>query len=384
MDDAPGRGGGSQAIAFIDLQAQRRRIGPRLDAAIAAVLAHGQFILGPEVRALEEALARHCGAAHAVTCSNGTDALLLALMALGAGRGDAVFVPAYTFAATAEAVALAGATPVLVDCQRGSATMDPQSLAAAIEATDRGGSLRPAGIIPVDLFGQPADYPAIGAVAARHGLWILADAAQSYGGALNGKRVGTLARATATSFFPSKPLGCYGDGGAVLTDDPALAALLRSLQQHGRGSGKHEHLRIGLNARLDTLQAAILLEKLAILDDELAARDAVAARYAAGLGDVATVPTPPPGLRSAWALYAVQVTDRARAAARLEEAGVPTRVYYERPLHRQPAYRDFPCAPGGLAQSDALAEQALCLPMHPYLEADAQDRVIAAVRKAVA
>ena len=371
-----------EPIAFIDLQAQRRRLGERINEAMARVLAHGQFIMGPEVRELEDRLGAFCGAKHAIACASGTDALLLALMAEGIGPGDAVFVPAFAFVATAEMAALAGATPVFVDVLPNTFNMDPESLDAAIGVAE-GLGLRPRVVIPVDLFGQPADYGRIGAIADKHGLTVIADAAQSFGAALNGRRVGTLGAYTATSFFPAKPLGCYGDGGAVFTDDDEKAEILRSLRVHGKGLEKYDNVRVGLNSRLDTLQAAILIEKLTILEDEIEARNVVARRYTAALADIVKVPKVIDGVRSVWAQYTIQIDDGDRARARLKAAGVPTAVYYPKPLHQQTAYEDFPVAAGGLAVSERLSRSVLSLPMHPYLDPTTQDRIVAALVDAV-
>jgi dTDP-4-amino-4,6-dideoxygalactose transaminase len=374
------RAGARPAVAFVDLQAQRRRLGGRIERALAAVIEHGQFILGPEVSELERRLAGCCGVPQVVTCSSGTDALLMSLLAWGVGRGDAVYVPSLTFAATAEAVALVGATPVFVDVDPGTYTLDPDSLLAAARAT---AGLRPAAVIPVDLYGQPADYPAVEKVAREFGLRVAADAAQSFGATLDGRRVGALADVTATSFFPAKPLGCYGDGGAVFTNDDELAGSLRSLRVHGQGVDKYDNVAVGLNARLDTLQAAVLLEKLAIFDDELEARRRVAERYRAGLTGIVDVPCLREGATSAWAHYTVLVGDRSRVAARLHAAGIPTAVYYPRPLHAQAAYATCPRPPGGLPVAERLAGQVLSLPMHPYLDVATQDRIIAAVRASI-
>lgn len=372
----------SQPIAFIDLAAQRRRLGDRVDRAIARVLDHGGYIHGPEVARLEERLAAFTGARHCVTCANGTDALGLVLMAWGVGPGDAVFVPAFTFIATAEVVAWTGATPVFVDVRADDFNMDPDSLAAAVAwAADHG--LKPRAVIPVDLFGQPADYAAIAAIADQHGLLVLGDAAQSFGASLDGRRVGALAPVTSTSFFPAKPLGCYGDGGALFTDDAALVEVLRSLRVHGQGRDKYDNVRIGMNARLDTVQAAVLLEKLDIFEEEIAARQRVADRYAAGLGDVAVVPTVSPRATSVWAQYTLRVNNRDAVAAACKAAGVPTAIYYPIPLSRQTAYRHYPAVPGGVPVSDQLAGEVLSLPMHPYLEAPVQDRIIETVRRAL-
>jgi len=370
-------------IAFIDLQAQRARLGDSIDQAIARVLDHGRFIMGPEVAELEKRLAEMAGARHCVTCSSGTDSLLLVLMAWGIGPGDAVIVPATTFASTAEVVALAGATPVFCDVLPDTFNMDPASLEGAV-ATARDQGLNLKAVIPVDLFGQPADYPAIRKIAGAHGLKVLADAAQSFGGTLNGKPVGSWGDATSVSFFPAKPLGCYGDGGAVLTDDADLAARMRSLRVHGQGTNKYDNVAIGLNARLDTLQAAILLAKLDIFQDEIAKRQDVAARYAEGLAGVAAAPVVVEGALSAWAQYTIRVTDRDAAQKKLNAAGVPTAVYYPVALSDQPAYAHYPRAGNGTPVSAALARDVLSLPMHPYLDAATQDRILAALKEAIA
>ena len=365
-------------VPFIDLQAQRRHIGDRIEAAMARVLAHGQFILGPEVAELERKLAAFAGARHCVTCANGTDALALVLMAWGIRSGDAVFVPAFTFVATAEVVAMLGATPVFVDVEAESFNLSASSLEGAIAETRRAG-LAPRAVIPVDLFGQPADYDTILPVAAAHRLLILADAAQGFGASLSGRRVGTFGQAAATSFFPAKPLGCYGDGGAILTDDATLAGVLRSLRSHGQGDDKYDNVRIGVNGRLDTLQAAVLLEKLAIFDEEIAARERVARRYGERLGNIVHVPRIAHGAQSVWAQYTIRSAHRDRIAAACQAAGVPTAIYYPIPLSQQTGYRHFPSAPGGVPVSERLAREVLSLPMHPYLDEATQDRVIDAV-----
>lgn len=377
--------GAPAPIPFNDLAAQRRRIGPSMDAAMRRVLDHGQFILGPEVAELERRLAEFCGARHAVTCANGTDALVLGLMLKGVGPGDAVVCPAFTFAATAEAVVLRGATPVFADADPDTFCLDPASAEAAVRTAERAG-LRPAGMIPVDLFGLPADYDALEAVARPRGMWILCDAAQSFGAAYRGRRAGTLGDLTSTSFFPAKPLGCYGDGGALFVEDDADAELLRSLRVHGKGRDKYDNVRIGLNSRLDTLQAAVLLEKLAVFEAEIDARGRIAARYAAALADVVPVPRVPEGRRSVWAQYTLVLDGGRRDAVadRLKAAGVPTAIYYPVPLHRQTAYRDAPVAGNGLPVSERLAREVLSLPMHPDLDEPTQDRIVAAVRDAIA
>ena len=374
----------STPIPFIDLVAQRRRLGRAVDDAVAHVLTHCQFIMGPEVAAFESALAAFCGARHAVSCASGTDALVLVLMARGIGPGDAVICPSFTFCATAEAAVLVGATPVFADVETASFNLDPHSLRRAI-ATAKGLGLRPKAVIPVDLFGLPADHDALAGIAKAEGLFVLDDAAQGFGATYRGRKLGTLADATATSFFPAKPLGCYGDGGAVLTDDASLAELLRSLRVHGQGSDKYDNVRIGQTSRLDTIQAAVLIEKLKIFAEEIVARNVVARRYAEGLADVATVPQVPVGSTSVWAQYTLRLASGRRDAlgATLKAQGIPTAIYYPKPLHRQQAYRRFPVVEGGLAVSDRLAEEVISLPMHPYLDAPTQDRIITAVRRAL-
>jgi dTDP-4-amino-4,6-dideoxygalactose transaminase len=371
-------------IPFVDVAAQRQRLGARIDASIARVLAHCQFIMGPEVAALEEKLAAFCGARHALGCASGTDALLLALMAKGIGPGDAVICPAFTFCATAEAVALVGATPVFADVDAATFNLDPSALEAALAAARRAG-LTPKAVMTVDLFGLPAAYDAIAPIAAAHGLVVIADAAQSFGAVYHDRRVGTLAPLTTTSFFPSKPLSCYGDGGAVFTDDDDLAALMRSIRIHGQGADKYDNVRIGINGRLDTIQAAVLIEKLEIFADELAAREAIARRYDAALRDVAVVPRLPEGLTSVWALYTIRLPAgaRDRVMAALAAQGIPTGVYYPKPLHRQGAYRHYPVAGNRLPVTDRLADEVLSLPMHAYLDEATQDRIVAALRAAL-
>jgi dTDP-4-amino-4,6-dideoxygalactose transaminase len=368
--------------AFIDLAAQRAQLGDGVERAISRILAHGQFILGPEVDELERRLATFCGASHCITCANGTDALLLALLAEGIGRGDAVFVPAFTFVATVEVAVLAGATPVFVDVGD-MFNMDVESLKMAIGMAKMRG-LKPACVIAVDLYGQPADYGAIGAVAAEHGMVVIADAAQSFGASLDGRKVGTLADYTATSFYPSKPLGGYGDGGAVFTDDDAKAARLRALRNHGKGPDMAEIAYLGLNSRLDSIQAAILLEKLRLFPDEIPARQERAERYNAGLSGAAETPRLRQGATSVWAQYTI-VTDKRDALAKAcRDAGVPTAIHYPHALNRLPPYRDMPTAPGGVPRAERLAERVISLPMHPYLGAEAQDFIIATVRAALA
>ena len=371
-------------IALVDLKAQRHRLDGRIEAAVKRVIDHGQFIMGPEVAVFEDRLGTYSGAAHAVTCASGTDALMLALLALGCGAGDAVFVPGFTFPGTAGAAALLGATPVFVDVEDETFNMDPGSLAAAIESAKRIG-LRPKAVIPVDLYGCPADYDAIEAITGESGISVLADAAQSFGARYRGRAVGTLGRLTAISFFPSKPLGCYGDGGALLTNDDGLASVVRSLRMHGKGEHNYDTRRIGVNSRLDTVQAAILLEKIAVFDEEIKARQAVAARYGEALRDVVRTPTVTNEATSVWACYTVLVEgdNRDGVAAKLKAAGVPSAIYYPLSLHRQPAFAEFPSSPEGLAVADRLAGQVLSLPMYADLDAETQDWVAAALRQAL-
>jgi dTDP-4-amino-4,6-dideoxygalactose transaminase len=375
----------AQAIPFIDLAAQRRRIGKSIDDAVARVMAHCQFINGPEVTQLEAALAAFSGAKHVVTCASGTDALLMVLMAKGVGRGDAVLCPSFTFSATGEAVALTGATPVFVDVDEASFNMDAASLKRGI-ATARKAGLEPVGVIPVDLFGQSADHDAVAGVAEAEGLFVLDDAAQGFGASYKGRKLGTFGVATATSFFPAKPLGCFGDGGAIFTDDANLAETLRSIRVHGQGADKYDNVRLGLTGRLDTMQAAILIEKLKIFEDEIAARNRIADRYARGFGNLVAVPRLASGCSSVWAQYTIRLpngTDRDGFAAALKAQGIPTAIYYPKSMHQQTAYRDFPVAEGGLPVSERLSGDVISLPMHAYLNQPTQDRIIAAVRGAI-
>ena len=374
-----------QPIPFIDVGAQRARLGKSIDEAVSRVLAHCQFLGGPEITELEAQLAAFSGAKHVVSCSSGTDALLMVLMAKGIGPSDAVLCPTFTFCATGEAVALSGATPVLVDVDEDTFNMDAASLARGIAVAKRRG-LKPRVVIPVDLFGQSADHDAIAAVAAAEGLFVLDDAAQGFGASYKGRRLGSIGHATATSFFPAKPLGCFGDGGAIFTDDDELAAALRSVREHGKGSDKYDNVRLGLTARLDTMQAAILIEKLKIFDDEIAARNNIAERYTRGLGNLVKVPRLKSGCTSVWAQYTIRLpegTDRDGFAAALKAQGVPTAIYYAKSMHQQTAYKHFPVAEGGLPVSESLSEDVISLPMHAYLDEAAQERIIAAVRGAI-
>jgi dTDP-4-amino-4,6-dideoxygalactose transaminase len=369
-------------IPFIDLAAQRDRLQPGLDAAIAAVLAHGVFINGPEVKLFERDLAEFAGVAHAIGCGNGTDALFLPLLAHGVGAGDAVLVPSFTFVATAEVVVLTGATPIFVDVDADTFNVSADTIKEGVAEARRQG-LRPRAMIPVDLFGLPADYAALNALADAEDILVIADAAQSFGGSRAGRPVGSLAAVSSTSFFPSKPLGCYGDGGAILTDDDDLAEQLRSLRAHGGGKDKYDNVRVGVNSRLDTIQAAVLNSKLTILRDEIEARGQVAMRYNSAMPEAVTTPRVLKDAVSAWAQYTVRVSNRDAAAAQLKSMGIPTAIYYPKPLHQQQAYNGYPVANGGLPISEQLASEVLSLPMHPYLKDPVQQRIVDGVRNVV-
>ncbi|WP_425417351.1 DegT/DnrJ/EryC1/StrS family aminotransferase [Oricola indica] len=370
-------------MQFIDLGAQRARIEDRIQAAIGNVVSSGAYILGPQVGEFERQLADYVGVKHVIGCASGTDALQIPLMAKGIGPGDAVFVPSFTFAATAEVVALVGAEPVFVDIDPDTYNMDPASLAEAIEMIEKEGRLAAKAVIPVDLFGLSADYDAIGAVAQKHGLMVISDAAQAIGGEAGGRRCGSFGDVASTSFYPAKPLGCYGDGGAVMTDDDDLAEIMRSVAFHGKGSSQYDNVRIGLTSRLDTIQAAILIEKLAILEDEMVARHRIAERYREGLGNYVKAAGNIAGTRSAWAQYSIELPERDRLQAHLKSQGIPSVIYYVKPLHKQVAYQHFPVAPGGLPVTDTKPGSILCLPMHAYLSEEDQDRVIGEIRSFV-
>lgn len=375
-----------QPMQFIDLKSQLELIRPQIDAAIKRVLDHGNFIMGPEVHALEKQLAEFCGVKHAISCANGTDALGLGLMAKNVGPGDAVFVPSFTFAATAEVVSWVGATPVFIDSLEDTYNMNPKSLEQGIKQAQKL-DLKPAGIIPVDLFGQPADYDAIQAIADEHGLWIMADGAQSFGASYKGRKVGNIGDMAITSFFPAKPLGCYGDGGAIFTNDDDLAAILKSLRVHGQGSDKYDNVRIGMNGRLDTIQAAILIEKLKIFPNELIARQKTADAYNAALKNMVSVPKVIDGATSAWAQYTVLLPehiDRSKLMSNLKEAGIPTMVYYVKPLHLQTAYKHYPTATGdALPICENLSERVLSLPMSGYVGGDEALTVIQELKRMI-
>ena len=376
----------TDTIPFIDLAAQQDRIRPKIDAAIARVLDHGAYVMGPEIAELERRLGDFANAPHVLGCGSGTDALALPLMAWGLKAGDAVFCPSFTFVATAEVVAWLGATPVFVDVLPDTFNMDPESLRQAIERVAREGRLSPKAVIAVDLFGQAAEYAAIRAICDEHGLKLVSDAAQGFGSTWQSEHSTRWADVVATSFFPAKPLGCYGDGGAILTGDEELAHVIRSLRVHGMGEDRYDNVRIGMNGRLDTLQAAILIEKLAVFPEEIEVRNRVASRYDAGLGDVAEVPAVAQGAVSTWAQYTLKLEkgQREAFAADMRQAGVPTAIYYPKPLHRQTAYRHFHENGVPLPVSDDLAARVISLPMHAYLGEATQDRIVDAARNALA
>lgn len=369
------------AIPFIDLSAQQNHVRKNIDVAISRVLDEGKYIMGPQVMELEQKLSEFAGAKHCLSCANGTDALQLALLSLGIGHGDAVFVPSFTFAATAEVVPFVGATPVFIDVDPDTFNVDTGSLKRAIKHAASEG-LKPACVIPVDLFGLPADYDAISAIAHESGMKVIGDAAQSFGSQYKNYSLGERADISTTSFFPAKPLGCYGDGGAVFTDNADLANLVGSYRVHGKGTHKYDNERIGMNSRLDTLQAAILLEKLKIYADELTMRESVAVRYTAALSPHFAVQDIPAELASSWAQYTIRTRSsehRAEVMTRAKEAGVPTVIYYPKPLHTQIAFSQFPTDPNGLKTSEALSQSVVSLPMHPYLDSGVQDMIIETV-----
>jgi len=368
----------NRGMEFIDLKTQYRRLKPPIDARIQTVLDHGQYILGPEVRELEDRLAARTGAKHCISCASGTDALLLAMMALGIGPGDEVITPPFTFFATGEMIALLGATPVFADIDPATYNIDPQKIEAAITPRTRA-------IMPVSLYGQPAQMDAINAIAARHNLPVIEDAAQSFGALHNGRHSGNLSTIGCTSFFPSKPLGCYGDGGACFTNDDALATGMFELRNHGQDCRYH-HTRIGINGRMDTLQAAILLAKLDVFDEELLARYEVANRYTVLLKGEVRTPSISPGSTSVWAQYTIEVDERRAVESAMREAGIPTAVHYPVALHLQPVFsplsQQFGLGPGSFPHAERAADRVLSLPMHPYITPSDIERVTDAVKAA--
>ena len=366
-------------IEFIDLDAQRTFLGGGIEKAISRVLDHGHYIMGPEVAELEESLAREGGRRHCISCGSGTEALQLALMVLGVGSGDRVVVPDFTFVATAEAVCLVGAEPVFADIIASTYNIDPDSVASAWDLSGP----PPVGIIAVDLFGQPSVTPELEDLAKRLGVWIIVDAAQSFGSLLDNRSSVSYGEMATTSFYPSKPLGSYGDGGAIFCDDDELAAALVSLRNHGVDSNLSRYGRVGLNSRLDTLQAAVLLPKLEVLNAEIQKREVIARRYSEALGGLLTVPEAKPGTTSAWAQYTVQFKHRDSLRSLLAESGIPTRVFYPDPVHAQPAYSSYPLTSGGTPVATSASLQVLSLPMYPYLDASTQDRIVASAISAI-
>jgi len=371
-------------IDFIDLKAQRQHIGQVMDDAILQAVHEGNYIMGPQVKRFESELAAFCGARHAIGCANGTDALMLVLAALGLKAGDAVICPSFTFAATAEVVAWLGGTPVFAEIDEATYNIDPKGLAGALATAGKNG-LKTRALITVDLFGQPADYDPIEAFCTENDIVLIADSAQGFGGRYKGRAAGSIGRFATTSFFPAKPLGCYGDGGAIFTDSEEYLAIIRSLHVHGKGADKYDNVRIGVNSRLDTVQAAVLLQKLAVFAEEIDKRQIVAQRYHDGLKDVAVTPTVMAGCVSSWAQYTIRVDAGRRAGfiEALKAKGIPTAVYYPKPLHQQTAYKDFPVAGNGLPVSDRICQEVVALPMHSYLDAATQDYIIETARAAL-
>ena len=372
-------------IAFIDLAAQQSRIRPLLDTRLQQVMDRGDYIMGQEVGELEAALSARLDGVQAISCSSGTDALILGLLGLGVRPGDGIIVPSFTFAASAEAIAVLGASPVFAEVEEASFNLDPDQLEGALSAGRKAG-LNMVGIMAVGLFGQPANLPALSAFAEQHGLWLLDDAAQSFGASWNKKPVGQFGAVTATSFFPAKPLGCYGDGGAIFTADDTIAEIARSCRIHGQGHDKYENVHIGMTARLDTMQAAVLLAKLEIFDDELIKRQQVAERYHKLLEDIVRTPKLAAEASSSWAQYVIRLpqgTDRTALQSAMKAQGVPTAIYYPRPMHTQPVYQRYPVTLSGLSRTEAMAGDVLALPTHPYLEKHAQMQVVQALETAL-
>jgi dTDP-4-amino-4,6-dideoxygalactose transaminase len=369
-------------IRFFDLETPKTRLRADIEKRWQKILDHGAFIGGPEVAELEASLARWAGAKHALAVASGTDALVIALMGEGLGANDAVFIPGFTYNATANAVLLAGAIPVFVDVDAHTCNIDVVHLESQIDAVVREGKLRPRMVVAVDLYGLPADYAAINRIAKKHGMLVLADAAQSFGGGQNGKMIGALTDMTATSFYPSKTLGCYGDGGAMLTDDADRFDRWTSIRWHGTDAQKKESIRVGVNGRLDSVQCAVLLSKLTVFPEEMKARERIAQRYRQALGNAVEMQHVPQGSQSAWGLFTIMVDNRDAVQKKLQEAGVPSSIYYFKSLHQHQAFAKY--APkGGLPVCEKLAARVLSLPMHPYLTDEQIDRVVAAVKSAV-
>lgn len=369
------------AMDFIDLKTQQARLKPGIDKAIETVLSHGRYILGPEVQEFERQLAEFGCAKHALGCANGTDALLLPLMGWRIPRGVAVFCPSFTYCATVEVIALMGAVPVYVDIDRDTYNMCPDSLRKAIEGVKKDGEITPWGVISVDLFGQCADYKRLTPIIREHGLKFIADSAQGFGSTINGKQPLDYADVTTTSFFPAKPLGCYGDGGAVLTNDAEQLDVMKSLHVHGMGTDKYDNVRVGLNSRLDSLQAAILLEKISIFEDEIKKRNMVADRYIEGLkGYTTRVPAVLDGVVSTWAQFTIEVPKPDELGVQLREHGIPSARYYPKPVHKQTAYQHYPNGAGGMANTEDAMSQVIALPMHAYLDENTQDKIIETIK----
>lgn len=367
-------------IPFVDLRAQQDRLRDSIEKRIAKVLEHGQYVMGPEVAELEGRLASYVGTEHCITCSSGTDALLMVLMAYNVGPGDAIFTTTFTFIATAEVIALLGATPVFVDIDPQTYNIDPQKLQEAIgRVRSQHGSLRPEGVIAVDLFGQPADYDSIHSIAREYRLFVIEDAAQSFGALYKGRRAGKLGDVGATSFFPAKPLGCYGDGGAIFCDDDDIAEILRSLRIHGKGHDKYDNVRIGVNGRLDTIQAAILLSKLEVFDEELQWRNGIAANYSTCLKHVVGTPHVKADRTSAWAQYSIVTEKRDQVMRELKEVGIPSFIYYSKPLHLQEVCKSRGYSKGDFPITEKLCGSILSLPMHPYLTKEDQEFIISSI-----
>ena len=372
-----------EQIQFIDLAAQQKRIRPELEKKMNAVLDHGQYIMGPEVKEFEQKLSAFGQTKHALSCSNGSDAIFLALLALEIGAGDAVFVPSFTFAATAEMVALTGASPIFIDVLEDTFNMDPAHLQTAIDETKAKGELAAKAVIAVDLFGQIANYPDIAKITKSENLSLIADAAQGFGATLGKAQAGDYADLVTTSFFPAKPLGTFGDGGAVLTNNDELNDILVSLRNHGQGQDRYDNVRVGINGRLDSLQAAILLLKLEIFPSEIEQRNEIANRYSQSLKDHVITPHVLEDSISTWAQYTIRSPKRDKIAADLREQSIPTAIYYAKPLHVQTAYKHYPRGGGALPITEKLATDVISLPMHPYLKPEIQDKIISAVKQAL-
>lgn len=372
----------TRTIPFIDLNAQQKRIRSKIQERINRVLDHGKYIMGPEVKELEQLLAQFVGVKHCVTCASGTDALIMPLMAYDIGPGDAVFTTPFTFISTAEVVTLLGATPVFVDIDPQSYNINPAKLHDVIKTVISEGKLKPKGIIPVDLFGQPADYDEIEQIAREFDLFVIEDAAQAFGATYKNKRACSMGNVGATSFFPAKPFGCYGDGGAIFCNDDEVAQKLRSIRVHGQGSNKYDNVRIGINGRFDTMQAAVLLAKLEIFAEEIELRDKVASRYSRKLGEAVVTPVVKEDRTSVWAQYSVLTEKREQALQSLKDKGIPTAVYYPKPLHLQPAYEFLGYQKGDFPISEKTAEQIFSIPMYPYLSEEDQDYIVDAIKEA--